>query len=191
MGPDRLRFRTAPCLALFVSLLVLMPLAVHAEVAANGVLRAQKFRPLPKNTPLALHFDVDSVVNNKLMPIFRRALEARHYPVREDSPITLDFATDVDVRTQSVRNVVTVELSRQRNRADAPVVSRIYIPLLGANGSPSPSGRRFQLTVRITGADGQRVWTGELIAVLLGVDRQKAFRTMVPILLDHLDQTAR
>lgn len=172
-------------------LLNLAPFSARAEVAANGVLRAQRFRPLPENTPLALHFDVDSVVNNKLIPVFRRALAARHYPVRDDSPITFEFATDVDVRIQNVRDVVTVELTRQRNRPDTPMVSRTYIPLLGADGSPSPSGRRFQLTVRITGADGQRVWTGELIAVLLGVDRQKAFRTMVPILLNHLDQTAR
>ena len=171
---------------ILVLLAGLAPRTALSQSDGNAMVTARANMPIPANAGLSVEFEQDTETNNRLVPLFAEELRRRGYAVGENLRLVLSFDTEVGERSVKARDLFQIEWQRARpdqgfNRAEA------HIPLL--QGSSSPSGKRFDLSARVFERGGKVLWEGRLIAVLLAVDRNKAFRAMVPVLMTHLDES--
>ena len=134
-----------------------------------------------------MEFEQDTETNNRLVPLFGEELRRRGYAVGENLRLVLSFDTDVGSRS------VKAPRSDSRSNGNGPVPirdstgPRLTFPCCRA--APAHPGSGSSSARECSSAGGKVLWEGRLVAVLLAVDRNKAFRAMVPVLMTYLDET--
>lgn len=196
-GPNGVCAMTRPRLAAVAALLgalfaMLAVVPASAEnSASNARLWAKAFKTLPDGAVLALQYDQDTEVNMRLRDVLERDLESRGYGVVEhDAPYILRYRTEVDRKARTPQALFELDIG-SGNDNESLAVTKAHVPLYERlTGKAIPkSGERFDLRIDVASEAGERVWAGEIDAVLGGVERNAAFRAMVPVLMAHFGQT--
>ena len=159
----------------------------RAENDLNSQFTAWVLGELSRTAPVSVRGGRDTEVDNRLVEVFVRELEARGFTVADQAPQDLRFETSVSENARQPRDLVEMEI-RGGSSIGSRMETTLHVPLL--EGPIGSAGRReYRLDVTIYG-DLTPVWQGRLVAWLLGGDRNQAFEAMVVPVVDELAAVA-
>ena len=170
-------------------------LAQSAKPAAPGMITSQAFKPVPEGETITVALYDDSDLNLQLKTEFEDQLKARERVVVEaKTGLLLLFETEIIPTDQVPRGPslgsakagtggVDVNVNVWSSTQDSVLGGRQDTGDLGANVFHINALLRDQ-------ASGEVLWQGDAYYQMLSADTERIARSMVPVLVDKLGQSA-
>lgn len=172
----------------------------NTAFAAEGLVSATAFEPVPPGTAVAVRPWDNSDQNMAIKKDIENALRARGFAIREDAQLVLSFETRDTVGTWSSgerRSIVEFEKrTAGQEDNDSKVRLNLYASDRGGvlnKGRPPPDVKptRYQIEITLDREKGPRLWQGTITASLERTDRDSLIKKMVPALVDKVGNTVK
>ncbi len=183
----------------FITLFILALTALSAQ-AAEGIINAISFRPIPTQATIAVRPWDNSDENMKTAQLIKTQLKSLGYKIAPNAKITLSFETKNELGkwSRGTKNK-SVEFSAEAGSAtenDAKVRLNIFSSSEGGILNPAKkSGEnilsKISLEITLDQQNGPRLWQGEAVAGVRQTDSASVIYRLTPILVDQLGKTVR
>ena len=188
-----------------VSILAFCLLILSAPVpatAADGVLSAVSYQPLPPSLRVEVRTFDDSDANLEIQQEFERALRAKGVTISDDAPLVFNFEVSDQLGMLSRsgdRYVFSFETSGGRGggentEARVNVFNSQSGGLLnkgaGQGRVSKPSVYRMDVNIEDR-SSGKRLWEAWAEADLIAGNNRDLTRRMVPVIVQHIGGTAK
>ena len=160
-------------------------LAQAGEVGV-GVLASKVDTPITSATPIAVEFEDDTGLNERLKKHIESALKRKGYTVAGRAETRLVFDTDITAEASITSGIVPPIGNIQRDNTDG---LRLVIP--GVAEGQSVKGTTFQLQFSLQRSGVPPLWTGAAYAVARKADWFRVTRGMATYLVEALGTTVK